>query len=195
MKPNSAHRPVRRINLSIHGRGSSSPKARQKRAEGFTFVELLAVLGAVALLMAVAMPLLAGNRATSDRAVCQSNLRQIGRAFQMWADDHEGKFPWLTAEVNQNPSANNAWYQFYLVSAELQTPRVLICPTDLDRFAANDWSLTQNTGFLNPNARNKAVSYLIGLGILQRPAGFLSADRNVQHTSVSPGCLAGPVFS
>jgi type II secretory pathway pseudopilin PulG len=170
-------------------------QSKQGRPESaFTFVELLAVLGTVALLMAVAVPLLAGNRSSSDRAVCQSNLRQIGRAFTMWADDHEGLFPWLTAGVNQNGLANNAWYLFYLVAAELQTPRVLACPADIERFPAYDWSFATHTGFLAPSVRHNAVSYSIGLGSLQQPAGLLSTDRNVQYTSFSPSCLPALVF-
>lgn len=168
-------------------------QSKQGRPESaFTFVELLAGLGTVALLLAVAMPLLASNRSSSDRAVCQSNLRQIGRAFNMWADDHEGKFPWLTTGFNSNPLGVNAWYQFYLVSSELQTPRILVCPTDLERSPAFDWSNSPYTGFTHPSARNLSVSYLVGLGSLQQPSGFLSADRNVQYTSISPGCFVGP---
>lgn len=175
-------------------------QSEQDRLESaFTFVELLAVLGIVALLLAVAMPLLASNRSSSDRAVCQSNLRQIGRAFNMWADDHGGRYPYETpgAEggVSDHPIANNAWYQFLAIRAELVTPRVLVCPTDGDRVYATDWSNSPNGGFAGANRRNLSVSYTVGLGTLHDPRGFLSGDRNVRFSSYSPGCFDGAVFS
>ncbi len=191
MKPRSTHRRVRQI----HVRASFGRNGRQNRREGFTFVELLAVLGTVALLLAVAMPLLAGNRSSSDRAACQSNLRQIGRAMNMWADDHGGRFqyrvPGSEGGVADSPFAINAWYQFYGIRAELVTPKILVCPTDVDKIPAVDWSNTSNGGFARPDRRNLAVSYVLGLGTEYDPRGFLSGDRNVQLTEFSAsGCIS-----
>lgn len=166
----------------------------------FTFVELLAVLGTVALLLAVAMPLLAGNRASSDRAVCQNNLRQIGRAMNMWADDHGGKFhyqvPGAEGGIADSTVANNSWFQFFWIRAELETPKILVCPTDADKIPAVDWSNATNGGFNYPSRRNKAISYLLGLGTEHDPRGFLSADRNISPTYANSGnCLAGSFYA
>ena len=183
------------MNQSITNTRASNPKTRQKRAEGFTFVELLAVLGTVALLLAMAVPLLAGNRANSDRAVCQSNLRQIGRAFSMWADDHGGKFPFGTpvAEggVSDHSLGNNVWFQFFVIRAELGTPRILVCPSDPEKKPAMDWTTSTNGGFNAPRARNGAISYLLPLSSLQAPRGLLSLDRNVTPTSPNSGGCSG----
>ena len=158
---------------------------------GFAFVELLAVLGTVALLLAVAMPLLAGNRASSDRAVCQSNLRQIGRAMTMWADDNQGRFSYETPIVSSSPSAINSWYQFNAIKAELVTPKILVCPTDAEKVPALDWSNHPIDGFNSSARRNKAVSYVLGLGPEYDPQGFLSGDRNVQYAGISAsGCIS-----
>lgn len=174
-------------------------QSKQGRPESaFTFVELLAVLGTVALLLAVAMPLLAGNRASSDRAVCQNNLRQIGRAFNMWADDHGGRFhyqvPGSEGGVNDSSLANNSWYQFLAIKAELETPKILACPTDAEKIPAIDWSNAQNGGFNTTSRRNKAISYVLGLGTEHDPRGFLSGDRNINVDSQASVCCASPAI-
>ncbi len=59
---------------------------------GFTLVELLVVIAVIALLMAILMPALQLVRDQTKSLICQSNLRQWGVLFMMYADDHEGKF-------------------------------------------------------------------------------------------------------
>jgi len=60
----------------------------------FTRIELLFCLLGAALLVLPAISLLASNKSESQRVICFNNLRQIGRAFQQWANDHNEKFPW-----------------------------------------------------------------------------------------------------
>ncbi len=194
MKPNPSSR--RCCGTSLATFSSGPHRATRFGGEGaFTFTELLAVLGSLALLMAVTVPLLAGNRSSSDRAVCQSNLRQIGRAFNMWADDHGGRYPYETpgAEggVSDHPIANNTWFQFLAIRAELESPRVLVCPTDGDRVQATDWSSSPNGGFSHPTRRNSAISYTIGLGTLHDPRGLLSSDSNINGSGIAASCCAG----
>jgi len=55
-----------------------------KNSKGFTRLELVAVIAGLALLCMVALPLYAATRGDSERAACLNNLRQLGRAVQMW---------------------------------------------------------------------------------------------------------------
>ncbi|UCF43162.1 MAG: type II secretion system protein [Planctomycetota bacterium] len=64
-----------------------------KRQNGFTLVELLVVIAIIALLMSILMPALARVRAQAKNVLCQSNLRQWGVCFGMYADDWEGSAP------------------------------------------------------------------------------------------------------
>jgi prepilin-type processing-associated H-X9-DG protein len=57
----------------------------------FTLADLLAVLGAVSLLCCLVLPALGDNRATARTLQCLNNLRQLGKGWLLYADDHQGR--------------------------------------------------------------------------------------------------------
>lgn len=72
--------------------GISQPTSA-RRSRAFTLVELLVVIGIVALLIAMLLPALSVARANSRAVACLSNLRQMAVAAQAYCNDNGGRFP------------------------------------------------------------------------------------------------------
>src|ERR1041384_3721966 len=61
----------------------------QRRPRGFTLIELLVVIAIIAILAAILFPAFAAAREMARGASCKSNLKQIGSAMQMYAQDYD----------------------------------------------------------------------------------------------------------
>src|SRR5687768_9679296 len=66
---------------------------RGQANRGFTLVELLVVIGIIALLVSMLLPALGRAKEQARRAACLSNLRQMGQALHMYANANKGHMP------------------------------------------------------------------------------------------------------
>lgn len=66
---------------------------RQLRRRGFTFIELMLVIGVIAVLAAILFPVFARAREQARTQSCRTNLLNIGLALRIYAQEHDGLYP------------------------------------------------------------------------------------------------------
>jgi prepilin-type N-terminal cleavage/methylation domain-containing protein/prepilin-type processing-associated H-X9-DG protein len=100
---------------------------QNKTRLGFTLVELLVVIGIIAIVAAILFPVFASIRERGRRTVCQSNLRQIALAMQQYVQDNSSVYP-LETVTRQSGGRTVAVYWAEAIFPYVKNEQVFICP-------------------------------------------------------------------
>lgn len=146
-----------------------------KRVAALTKIEVSVIIAVIAILFCLLVPALIRARLQSSSICCNCNLKQIGLSFRIWEDDNTNLTP-MSVSTNfggtqEYFSTGQTFRHFQVMSNELSTPKMLVCPRDSRRAAINFAS-----GFSNTN-----ISYFVGLvkNSDDNPEMFLAGDRNI----------------
>jgi prepilin-type processing-associated H-X9-DG protein len=165
------------------------PRISSMRRGESSLLDLLAMLVAVGIVVMLLGAYLARARGQVQPATCVNNLKQIGLSARLWSGDNNDKMP---AQVSTNlggtmelVAAGFAFPHFAVMSNEICTPRILVCPKDNNRrWAANFTALgdANLSYFFVPEADETM------------PTLWLSGDRNLATNNVPlrPGLFVMP---
>jgi prepilin-type processing-associated H-X9-DG protein/prepilin-type N-terminal cleavage/methylation domain-containing protein len=138
------------------------PMNDRRRIKAFTLVELLVVIGIIALLISILLPALNKARESAKLVACSSNMRQLGQAFHNYASMNGGKLPQSSAAVKIGATTFAPW------SANARWDRSWVAALMAHKLIPFDASKGEN-----------AKARYEGVQILQCPARDIRTDLNL----------------
>ena len=104
----------------------------RRRAPGFTLVELLVVIGIITILIGILLPTMSKARESANKTKCLANLRTLGQAMTMYANQSKGWLPNMNPASTVNDSAATTEVLVALNRDHIRAAATFHCPSDQD---------------------------------------------------------------
>jgi type II secretory pathway pseudopilin PulG len=159
---------------------------------GFTLLDLLVVLGVIAVLITLQLPVLAGTKSQTKLGVCASHVRQLALACQIYANENNNRLPVLSG------GAFWAWdLPLNAADALLKsgvTTNVFYCPGTSPRFTDSDnWMASGSSSLWNFGGSGVYGFHVIGYSLAFSGSSSMISATN-QNSTMLPD-LQAPVAS
>jgi prepilin-type N-terminal cleavage/methylation domain-containing protein/prepilin-type processing-associated H-X9-DG protein len=128
---------------------------KRKNLSGFTLIELLVVIAIIAILAAILFPVFAQARDKARQASCLSNMKQLGLAMNMYAQDYDGLLMQTTSE---HPVLKIHWS--YVSQPYVKNVGIFVCPSDPTPVSPKTPCVAGMTVGLDCDAQVPKFSYL-----------------------------------
>ncbi len=165
------------------------PRIAHQKTAALTVMEVLVCIAVLLVLASLAIAI-SNSRQRHDwrrELSCEINLRQVGVEFRSWEGGYNDKYPMQVSVTNGGAmelvATGNLVAVFQVMSNELSTPKIVVCPQDMDRDFAKNFTTDFN---------NSRVSYFVNAdGDADNPQTLLSGDSNfeVNRVHVKSGLL------
>jgi prepilin-type processing-associated H-X9-DG protein len=161
------------------------PRLSQNRSAAMTLFEVGVVIAVVMILAVLFLPRLLAPKRHGSYINCINNLKQAGLAFRIWEGDNGDKYPMgisvTLGGAREMVATGNVTQVFQVMSNELSTPKILLCPEDMTRRWATNFA-----GLSNSN-----ISYFVGVDVTNElnPNLIVAGDGNFELKGfpVKPG--------
>jgi prepilin-type N-terminal cleavage/methylation domain-containing protein len=152
-----------------------------QKNQGLTILEVLVVVFVLVILAAILLPSTTTSHRKATRIMCVNNLREMSLASRIWEGNRQDHYPLAVSNTNggamEQASLGDVAAVFEVMSNELGTPKILVCPADTGHDPATNFSI----GF-----SAKHISYFVGLDANEaNPSMLLSGDDNFETNGIS----------